>query len=73
LVGNRPDVLQPLRLPECPNKASTLDASSPQQAPLRENDRPGQQAEDQQYQKNNFGDRTGFPYKVNNLSADEYS
>jgi hypothetical protein len=62
-----------LRLAKGTHEPSTLDASSPKQAPLGKNDGPGDHAENQQEHQNKFSDWSSFPYEVNNLSTDEYS
>jgi hypothetical protein len=62
-----------LRFAKGTHEPPTLDASSPKQAPLGKNDGPGDHAKNQEQHQNDFCDRTGFPYKVNDLSTDEYS
>jgi hypothetical protein len=73
LFGDCTYVGQTLRLAKSTDESATLDTCSPKQAPLGKDDGPGDQTENQKKKKDDFGDRSGFPYKINDLSADEYS
>jgi hypothetical protein len=72
LLSHRAHILQALRFTESAHEASTLYPRPAQQAPLGENDGPGNHAEQKKQKKNRFGDRTRFPNEINNLAADHY-
>jgi hypothetical protein len=71
LIGNGGEILHALGFAKGAQEASTLDAGAAQQAPLGKNDGPGDEAESQQGDQDELGDRTGAGNQVENFAADE--
>ena len=69
LFGYGRDVLQALGFAEGAHEASTLHSRSAHQTPFGKNDGPGDHAEDQEDEKNDLGDGTGFSNQINDLAA----
>jgi hypothetical protein len=63
--------LHTLRFAESANKSAALYSSPLQQAPLRENQRPGNQAEGKQNQQNHLGDGAALHDEINNLATNK--
>jgi len=70
LVGDRSHVLKALGLAEGAEKASALYTGAAKQAPLGEDNGPGQNAESQQEKKNDFGDEASLADEVEQFAAE---
>ena len=73
LFRYRRDILQALGFAEGAHEASALYACPAYQTPLGKNNGPGDHAENQEYQKNDLGDGTGFSNQIDDLSANHES
>ena len=71
LIGNGGEILEALGFAKGPQKAAALHSGAPEQAPLGQDDRPGDQAEDHQCNQDELGDRTRAGNEFENFAADE--
>ncbi len=71
LIGDGGNILQALGFAKGAQKASALHAGAAQQAPFGEDDCPGDQAEGQQSEENELGDRTRAGKQIESFAADE--
>src|SRR5260370_1061892 len=70
LVGHCGNILQPLSSPERAQESRALRARALQRCPLRENDRPGKNAEDEEDEENDLSHGAGLLHQLHNLPAD---
>ena len=71
LIGDGGDILKALGFAEGAEEASTLNAGATEQAPLGEDDGPGDEAEGQQSDEDEFGDGSGAGDEIEYFAADE--
>jgi hypothetical protein len=72
LIRHCRHILDALCLAEGPDKPPTLHPRPPQNAPLREDDGPGKDAEGEENQQNRFRDRARLKDEIRNLAPNHY-